>query len=117
MEITVKKIMGYWKVVFNHGGQYFTLDNSVETKKEAEWVKSMLAKCFESAYGKQPDQENTNCDVSDVGASAFVESCIDLTTYVQGSKIDHRFRKLTIPVIEFNELRDAAKKYDSKHLR
>jgi hypothetical protein len=39
----------------------------------------------------------------------FVESCGTLTEYVDGDKIDHRFKDHTIPVIEFNELRDAAK--------
>ena len=47
-------------------------------------------------------------------ATAFVESCADMTEYVAGKKIAHRFRKYTIPVIEYNELRKAAKDFDTK---
>ena len=71
-------------------------------------------------FGKVLQMERNlvkNCNTPDVSASAFVEDCRDLATYVDGNKVDYRFRKFTIPVIEFNELRQAAKKYDSKHLR
>ena len=43
------------------------------------------------------------------GVIEFVESCGTLTEYVDGKKIDHRFKGYTIPVIEYNELREAAK--------
>jgi len=49
-----------------------------------------------------------------VSALAFVESCADMTEYVAGKKIAHRFRKYTIPVIEYNELRQAAKDFDNE---
>lgn len=52
-----------------------------------------------------------------VNARAFVESCGNLAEYVDGSKIAPRFKKFTVPVIEYNELRKAANEYDSKHVR
>jgi len=49
-----------------------------------------------------------------ISATAFVESCGDMPEYVAGKKVAHRFRKYTIPVIEYNELRKAAKDFDNK---
>ena len=46
-------------------------------------------------------------------AKEFVESCNDLTTYISGKKVDYRFKGFTIPVVEFNELRERAKEYDT----
>ena len=66
------------------------------------------------------EQENAvknNAVLPLVNARAFVESCGDMTEYVDGSKIAHRFKKFTIPVIEYNELRKAADKWNSEHVR
>jgi hypothetical protein len=52
MEITTIKQGSDWIVQFNHDVQYFTLDYKVETKEEAEWMKNMLIKCFDNAFGK-----------------------------------------------------------------
>lgn len=40
----------------------------------------------------------------------FIESCGHLITYTKGKKVAERFRGDLIPVIEFNELREQAKK-------
>ena len=52
--------------------------------------------------------------IDKISATAFVESCGDMPEYVAGKKVAHRFRKYTIPVIEYNELRKAAKDFDNK---
>ena len=46
------------------------------------------------------------------GARKFVESCDNLTEYVAGKKIAERFKKYTVPVIEYNELRERADLWD-----
>ena len=63
------------------------------------------------AYNKFSQQQPS---IDKISATAFVESCADMTEYVAGKKIAHRFRKYTIPVIEYNELRKAAKDFDNK---
>jgi len=68
MDICVKKIGEDWAVEFNHGVQYFTLDYFVETKEEADWMKSMLVKCFASAFGENW-RENSNCNLQNVSNS------------------------------------------------
>lgn len=41
-----------WVIQFKHGCQYFTLDYNVETEEETDFMKEMLVKCFDSAFGK-----------------------------------------------------------------
>ncbi|GAG53244.1 unnamed protein product, partial [marine sediment metagenome] len=65
MEINAKKRGKEWTVVFNHENQYFTLDYHVETKEEAEWMKTMLAKCFKSAFGETSNKTSV-LPISDV---------------------------------------------------
>ena len=60
---------------------------------------------------KTPQQQ---LSIDKISATAFVESCGDMPEYVAGKKVAHRFRKYTIPVIEYNELRKAAKDFDNK---
>lgn len=56
MEINVKKRRKFWVVQFTHGVQTFTLDYNLPTKEEAKWIKSMLVKCFTSAFGENWNQ-------------------------------------------------------------
>ncbi len=58
MEIKTVKRGDEWNVVFKHGVQSFRLDYHVDTKEEAEWMKSMLSKCFDKAFGKQPTEND-----------------------------------------------------------
>jgi len=57
MEINVKKRGKVWAVQFTHGVQTFTLDYHVPTEEEAQWMKSMLAKCFTNAFGENWNDE------------------------------------------------------------
>jgi hypothetical protein len=66
MEINVKKIGKVWTVQFTHKAQTFTLDYHVPTEEEAQWMKSMLAKCFTSAFGENWNKNNCNLDVVSV---------------------------------------------------
>ena len=49
-----------------------------------------------------------------ISARSFVESVGDLAEYVDGADIDIRFKNHTVPVIEYNELREAADKWDNR---
>ena len=72
---------------------------------------------FKMQQANDAENSSDKCHIQNVNARAFVESCENLTEYVDGSKIAHRFKMFTIPVIEYNELRKAADDYDSQHVR
>jgi hypothetical protein len=66
--------------------------------------KELTAK-FIASVGKPDSDTEGGLHLACVNARAFVESCGNLAEYVDGSKIAHRFKKFTVPVIEYNELR------------
>jgi len=91
-----------------------------EIQKETAYPDSISVQQALLKVWNECEQENpvkNNAVLPLVNARAFVESCGDMTEYVDGSKIAHRFKKFTIPVIEYNELRKAADKWDSEHVR
>ena len=82
---------------------------------ELSWIEKWILKEMKANGDETSDKPalHKHC----VNARAFVESCGNLAEYVDGSKIAHRFKNFTIPVIEYNELRKAADYYDSEHVR
>ena len=50
-----------------------------------------------------------------VSCSAFVEEVAPMAEYIKGKHYKDRYKKLMIPVIEHNELREAVKEYCYKH--
>ena len=53
---------------------------------------------------------------TDAKAVDFVDNCARLAEYVNGKYVNSKYKHLTIPVVEYNELRDAAIRYDSEHI-
>jgi hypothetical protein len=51
-----------------------------------------------------------------VTASAFVDKIASMTEYIEGEHYKFGLKGKMIPVIEYNELKKAAKEYDSEHL-
>ena len=85
---------------YNKFSQQQSISNKVNIKDYVKDIVFLLTK-------HQPG-------IDKISATAFVESCGDMPEYVAGKKVAHRFRKYTIPVIEYNELRKAAKDFDNK---
>ena len=73
-----------------------------DPSKIKESLYAAMAECADRLE-QQPEVNHKMVD--------FVDSLAPITEYVDGDKIAHRFNGLTIPVIEFNEMRDKAKKW------
>lgn len=50
-----------------------------------------------------------------VSCCAFVDEIAPMAEYIKGHHYKDEYRKLMIPVVEYNELKEAAKKFDEKH--
>lgn len=98
---------------------------SVNKRIHEGWINNIADDILQLTEQPEPDTNtpffgNVGAEIpmkevkSAFDAISFVESCNDLTTYVDGKDVDERFKKLTIPVIEFNDLRERAKQYASQ---
>ena len=63
MNIDVKKCGKDYKVEFNQGGQYFTLDFRGD-KEECEWAKRMLKKAFDNMVFQAFEERRKQINIS-----------------------------------------------------
>lgn len=101
----VKIIDEVWKENELHSGTY---------KVAALTAMQKLQDLYE---GKRTEQQQSDekCTLPVVTASAFVDKIAPMAEYVQGKHYKHEYKKLMIPVIEYNELKEAAKQFDNEH--
>lgn len=73
-----------------------------------EWLKTCAGNPVEQSTEQQ-------CNIADVNCCAFVDEIAKHTEYIRGRNYKNEYRKLMIPVIEYNELKQLASDYDKRH--
>ncbi len=53
--------------------------------------------------------------IPNVSCCAFIDNIAPMTECIEGKHYKHEYKKLIIPVIEYNELKKAAKDFDNEH--
>jgi hypothetical protein len=73
VETSISKIAGKYHVTFKHGVQTFILENIGLTKKDCEWQRKMLDKCFtyfrKECEGNNNKQSESKLPIYDVSVS------------------------------------------------
>lgn len=82
---------------------------------DKNWIgqKHKLASDIMNYARKYHESEVKKLGLFKVSHSCFIDKIADKTTYIKGSEYDWEYRNMTIPVIEYNELKELAKEFDN----
>ena len=93
------------------------LDGFEASYKEWQTKHPNQAKCPDQKYARMMFAKYyvEQLGLFSVSCCAFVDEVAPMAEYIKGHHYKDEYRKLMIPVVEYNELKEAAKKFDEKH--
>lgn len=95
-----------------------SIDKQIQTTLDILYAIKDNDKFYFMEYGKDSLMSLVkNCSTQNVSVSSFINSVANKAVYINGKHYSNELKKMSIPVIEYNELKQLAEDWDDSNSR